>query len=245
MKRLFAFFLLSSLMQGSVSSAFAQSPVIESGIFTIPPWGLINADGAVSGVTVDTLDAIGGQIGVSFKHNYLPFKRMVRQLATGKLQISAFYRDTNIQADDVFPLAFVHDDNVIVVGLHATEFNTYDDIIGLTVALPRGAHYLEKFDNDPAIQKIFTRGHDQSVKLLLSNRVDAIAGSERAIRATLNNQGVLNADLGTSYFLAKHEVWVHVSNRHTSQNMKDRIHRGVRLLRNKGVFEEILSRYFH
>ncbi|NQV98797.1 MAG: transporter substrate-binding domain-containing protein [Rhodospirillales bacterium] len=229
---------------GTLHAARAEQVTMKSGIFTIPPWGLKSDDGTLGGITVDMLDAIGRHAGILFAHSYLPFKRMIRSMETGDVEISAFYRDPEMDANLVTPTVFIHDDNVIVIGLKGTDIRAYEDLTGKSIALPRGAHYLPKFDADTSIAKVYTHGHDQSVNLLLRKRVAAVAGSGRAIAVNLKDQGVAPSEMGEAYFLARHEVWVHVSGKHIDERLKARIISSVNQLKLEGVFEAILGKYY-
>ncbi len=240
-----AVILASFLMLSNFPIASAHEPNMQTGIFTIPPWGMKDADGNLSGITVDMLDAIGKQTQISLSHNYLPFKRMVALLERGEIDISAFYKDDLIPSDAVIPISFLHDDNVVVVGRKGIEINSLDDLKGLYVAQPRGAHYLPEFDNDPLIYKVFTDGHDQSVRMFLNSRVDAIAGSARAIEVTLRKSGASLSEIGKSYFIAKHEVWVHVSKTSVDTLTINKIRAGVEKLKSTGEFERILEKYYN
>lgn len=244
LKYLASLLLASLLVLGGTHTGFSRELHMQSGIFTIPPWGMQDAEGNISGVTLDMLEAIGEQSDISFSHNYLPFKRMIELIKRGKVDISAFYRDDQIPSKTVLPIIFLHYDNVIAVGKKDRNLNNFEDLKGLSIAMPRGVHYLPRYDNEPTINKIFTSGHDNSVKLLLRNRVDAIAGSERAIEANLLKQGTSLSELGETYFIARHEVWVHVSTISVDKKTIKNIVKGVKKLKSTGQFERILSKYY-
>lgn len=216
---------------------------MKGAIFAIAPWGQEDTRGKTVGLTVDMLDAIGKRSGITFQHQLVPFKRMLSMMGTGALDISIIYRNALTESISD-PLILIYEDDAAVFGLKGTDLRIYDDLHKVSIALPRGVNYLPRFDKDGALEKIFTTGHKQSVKMLIHDRVKAVAGSRRALLYNLQNVGLSPIELGQAYNLSSKQVWLQVSKQTTDPEIRAALIDAVKELREEGVFEKILDDFF-
>ena len=212
-------------------------------IFDIAPWGQQTGDALIVGVTVDMLDAVSAHTGIRFTYHLIPYQRMFMELASGKIDASIFFRSRKSEAI-AQPIAFVHEEKNIVIGLKGSDFNSYDDLRKVPIALPRGVYYHPRFDDDPHLVKHLTKGHDYSLRMLKAGRVGAVTGPRSALFYNAKVQGMRPDEFGLPYALSTNEAWLHVSRRSTKKHLNARLARAVRELQIKGVFQEILDQYF-
>lgn len=212
-------------------------------IFLLPPWGMIDQQDNLYGVTVEQTKLIARESGLNIILKAMPYKRMFRELEEGAVDFAIFYRSGPSEAI-AHQLAHVYNQRNIVVGLKGLDLKQYDDIKSVKIGQARGVYYERRFDNDLALNKYITNDHTQSVQMLLKNRLGAIVGPEGALHYTLKQQGQSKDILGEPFVLGIKESWVQFSKKSDKQHLIAPLITASKRLRDNGAFDEIMTRWF-
>ncbi len=225
-------------------SSDPANPTLTVAAFDLAPWAESDEAGRVHGITFDFFNAITERSGISFKLIKVPYKRMLGMLEYGEADASIFFRSpVSEQISD--QLAMVHIVETIIIGLKGTDIHTFDDLADLTIASPRGISYGERFDQDQTLTKVSTNNHQQSIKMLLNDRVDTVAGPITSLYYTFNRAGISKTELGTALTIGQKQAWLQVSRNFTDPVIRRKLTAAVHALRTEGVFKNILNKYFN
>ena len=183
-------------------------------------------------------------MGLVIKRKIVPYKRMVHELKTGDCDFAIFYRSPfsdEIASAEVRVFALRN----VVVGKVGTDLLWYQDLFEHTIAVPSGAQYFPRFDNDPRLKKSYTRGFSSAIKQFLTGRVSLIVGPDALINYHLQKEGKKTDILGEALFLNYRAAWMQIS--HQSPNMtpeiREKIINGIKTLHNKGIITAIMKKH--
>lgn len=225
-----------------VCSAPAAAGGLTAAIFAIPPWGYRDAQGRITGIEYEIVQAIAEHLDEPVAIELLPYKRMIRHLETGEADFAIFYRSERSE-EVAEPLVKWGELDIIVIGRAGREITTYEDLRSLDIAVRLGGYFGERFDNDTALNKRPVENYARGVKMLMAGRVDAVVGTAATLYYELRKQQVDMDEVGRPFFLVRKEDWLHFSRKSPRQDKKDDIVAIVEKLVRQGRFAEIFARY--
>ncbi len=141
-------------------------------------------------------------------------------------------------------LAVVHIVDTIVIGLKGMNIRTYDDLAELTMVSPRGISLGERYDQDQSLKKLLSSNYQQSVKMLLNDRVDAVAGPVTSLYYSFSRAGKSKSDLGSALKIGQKQAWLQVSRNFKNPAIRQKLTTAVDALRAEGVFKRIMDHHF-
>lgn len=146
--------------------------------FDFEPWGYLE-DGKPTGVFVEFLEALSKESGVPIDIKIVPYARMRALLQKG-LSDFAIFSPNGLDENEYISVAPVYKIKFVVVA-RGRDLTAYEQLIGETVGVPRGARLGHRFDDDTRIVKRQITNYKQGIKLLRHNRLTYLAGSELTI----------------------------------------------------------------
>jgi len=209
-----------------------------------PPWGMVE-DGRRTGIFPDMVRAIEAASGLSIDYKLRPLTRVTLNLKNGETDFTILFRSNRRDAY-ALPLVKAFESEIIVVALKGgVRLSRYDDLKGLTVVVPLGGDFGERFDSDPSIIKTFAPGFLNSARMVKRGRVQAAVGPALALYLEFNKLGVSRDQLGQPLLLAPKEAWLQFSKlSHVDENVRNTLLKAVNKLRSTGEFDRILEHHF-
>lgn len=231
------------MVWGGSVSAHANDQPIRAALFSIEPWAIEADDGSLQGVNVDFFDAIAQQTGLKFSYHLRPYPRMLRELENGTLDISIMY-ERPAHETWLRQAGFIYKEPLVLYHYKGAPLKQLTDVLGWTIAVPRGANYGPWFEKAELFDRQDTQGHLNSVDLLAYGRVDAVAGPLTALKYSLRSKRYPLSDFPYPYTFTEKRVMVHVSERRADDLPVEQISSAVKALVKSGQFFGILESYF-
>ncbi len=165
------------------------------------PWAKPNPDPAQAaqepyvGIIVDLLKEFERRSGHSTVRTLTPYARVERDLQVGDIDFSimawgdarAVYAN---RGTALVPLDFG------VIARRGVRLKTYEDLLNIVTAAPRGLKVDPRFDVDPALRKELVLDYTQAIRISVANRdAKAVAGSLSTLGHLIHKFG-LEAEFG-------------------------------------------------
>lgn len=232
MRLLFSFILCLY----SASAVIAERP-LRTAIFDLTPEE--TSDGrSVGGVIPLINDALSKELGEPIDSVTVSYNRMIRLLENGDVDFSIFFISPRSKqvADPV------HVFYEIQTSMIARRELQQRPVQGpkLSLAYPRGIFFGTDLDTSTTMEKLFTNGHEHSVSLLVSGRVDAIAGPENTLFLLIEDKAPRE-----DYFVLEkinlNKSALQFSKKSDQQHRLEDVRKAAQALRNKGILADLLA----
>ena len=207
----------------------------------IAPAGFIE-NNTPQGIFYDIAKKIILDAGYTPEIQLLPYPRVLDNLASGRADMSILISNKAIEktCDSIMPLAQVHS---IIVGLKGHDFSELSSLQGKTVGVLRLAKYDRNFEKNTKIKKYEFNSYEQGLKMLLSKRFDAMAGTQISVYYTLAKQGYSHTLLGKPLIINSNSISIQYSKKSLNPQAKDLIAQAARRLLDKGELDKIIASY--
>ena len=173
-------------------------------------------DAGESNPNIDVLEAVAARLGVKLKLIRAPFKRALLMMRDGDLDIMAGLlkkpeRETYICY--IQPPYKTRSDTVFFVPLgKANLIMDYEDLFPLRIGTTLGAKYFPRFDQDSSLTKETVPGGENSLRMLLAGRIQAVASSEGDGIELADKMGILDKiEMARFRFCGKKNVYIGLS----------------------------------
>ncbi|MEH6496296.1 MAG: transporter substrate-binding domain-containing protein [Pseudomonas marincola] len=157
----------------------------------IAPWTYVETkeDGSrtLSGPYPELKENLASISGQSIELVILPYARMLQQLKQGSCDFTWTLWSESREEYALRGTTFLLLD-FGVMAKPGTPLNSYSDLSGMTVVVPRGVKVSNKFDSDKTITKFEVVDYLQGLKMLQHKRADGIAGTFLTFSFHLNQQ---------------------------------------------------------
>jgi hypothetical protein len=232
------------------SAAWAESmplPVaaprsITAVLVNIPPWTHIDAHQQLSGIMVEIITELQKRSNVTIGIRIFPYPRELLMLEkTSAVLTIAFHTEKVAQLAQ--KLAKLDSEDVIVVSHKGMYINSITDLRGKVVAQIRNADYLTRTIAEPSIRKYDTNGYQQSVKMLLENRVDAIVGLRTSLSYAIAQNSDAVSRLSPPLRIASGELCLFLSRNFTDQNIIHRLEVAAKSLVSENLIRDLRKKY--
>jgi len=231
------------LVVWSVSSHAEQRLTI--GLLDVPPLAYYDADQHITGVLSDIADQITQRTGVTLQKKLLPWARVADNLSSGELDI-AFGLNVNLPPE-IEAIARAYDVRCLILHRHDMAIQTYDDLYRLTgeVGMMRGVFFFQRLRDDPAIKKYEVTDYEQGIRMLGTNRLDAMAITDIGAFALIQKYhfgeviafpGYLYETTDVSLLISKHSPYYQSAVQASLQRVVD-------ALREEGIIQQITDTY--
>jgi polar amino acid transport system substrate-binding protein len=174
----------------------------------IAPYGIENSL-KLSGMYYDLANLLFKDSGLESSHKIYPYARIIGELKTGKTDLTIMFRYKELE-DYVIYIAPLPALTNVVIGLKGSSFNSISDLEGKSLAYLRGAKFSDEIDMNTKIEKSKTMDFSQSIKMLVSGRVDAIIGPMEPILSAADSVGAVNI-FGKPLYVSERVPWLQIS----------------------------------
>jgi polar amino acid transport system substrate-binding protein len=206
-----------------------------------PPYGIQGPEG-YSGIYFDLGNALAQRAGLA-SHNYItPYARIKHDLKSGAADMTIMFKypDLDEHVHYVAPLPTLR---MIVIGLKGANLNSLEDLKGKKLAYLRGASFSAAIDADPSILIYRTINFKQGVKMLASQRVDAIIGPIDPILSAFAESGLPQDLLGEALVLSERTPWIQISKKSRFLNAIPALRQAYQEIVDEGLFEDLKGKH--
>ena len=231
-----------------LSHQLAASDVLKVGIVEdYMPWEA-RYNGKAIGINIEIAKRISLDLNRKPKFQSLPFKRLLKYLQSGKIDMACSLALNPERAEYI---EFIHpaygpSTKIFLVKKNANVvIKKYQDLYRYTIGQRIGNKQFPQFDTDEKIKKLEVDDNKQLFKVLMSERVDAIVGTDIHLLHHLKKEGyedsvkqaefkILKARSGHCGISKKSEIIQH----------KEQISQVIKRLLESGSIDNIIVTYF-
>lgn len=208
------------------------------------PMGYYNANGDLTGVHLEYLNAIEKQSGLCINKTLTPYPRIWESIKHGKHDGGIIFR-SNSRDDFVKYVGKIKTVKTVVLPVKGAILRSYDDLKNLRIGKTKGTHLSERFDGDDSLNIIELTGYDQAAKMIRVGRIDAVAGSALVLSYQLNKHNVIDKiALENKLTLGEKEQWLQLAKTSRHQDKLLLMQKAIKELQAKGALTEILDKYY-
>jgi len=208
------------------------------------PIGYVNAEGAGTGVHWDFLQAISQESGICITNELLPFARMWQGLETGSHDVAIGFSSLS-RDNTVIKVALIRELKTVVVGTKGLNIHDYEDLIGLTIGKTRATKLNRHFDRDTRLNIVELNDYEQAVTMLMAGRIDALAGSYKAIRYQTEKAGFPKYLIRSGFhLLGVKQQWLHMSKTSEFKEYIPQLKKAVNKLKKTGTLATLVSKHY-
>lgn len=145
------------------------------------------ADGQYKGFSIDYMNLLSLELGISIEFRPMSWDRAVTSIKTGEFYISDMFESESRKENMLFSLPVYNLRGV--AASYKYRLNSLDDIEGATVAVEKNT-YAEEYlrERYKEIDYIYTNDVSESVELLNQRKVDVIVGVEPVVMYFLSGE---------------------------------------------------------
>ena len=224
--------------------ALAQETCAEVGVIDNRPIGYLDQMGESQGVHWDYMALILQKSNICHKSKLLPYSRIWQSLSLGDTDFSIAFSSPD-KMNEFERVALIREVQTVVIARKGIALKSYDDLYGIRIGKTRGTKLSERFDHDDKLQILELNDYQQVTKMLLANRIDAIAGSGLVSTYQLAwNQALDIMDISSKVVLGTREQWLHMS-KHSDFNVQAPLLAStVERLRLSGELDAIMDKHY-
>lgn len=234
-------FLFASLLSGILLPSRGICGEKLKGVSAgVSPYVVTEGD-SVKGLAHDVMRAVSESAGFE----YIPEKQTdktvvaIPSCAEGQMMIA-------VASQEIAPcwerLGMVFTTDHIIIGLRKTPLRSLQDVRGKQVALI-GESPFEASSGLNDVLLLRTEQFSDSLRLLVSGRVDYVVGSKLGLLWAARQMGAVSRALGVPLKLGRDEVYMYVSGDSVVAEERAALRDTLTVLKEKGVFLEIIRKY--
>ena len=160
-------------------------PKIKVAVVIEPPYIDYN-QGKYTGIHVDVLNKLAGELNRDLTYVQCPFARCLSLLKSGEADmfIGLIRTKTREEFLTYIPKPFSTQYDPLQFFVRRNEgiqINKYADLKSLNIGVLRGVSYFTQFDNDSSLNKIELVSYSQMLQMLLKGRIDTFIEREESI----------------------------------------------------------------
>lgn len=234
--------MLTVLFAAPFNISVAGEVQIQFGTFDLPPYAFYDGDGRGRGMLREINSEISDKAGLTHADRVMPLKRVHKELVKGDVACATFVPAPWSKSDLVQVAEITSELTSIIVPKKGLVISNFEDLHGLTMAIPRGSYSGMAVMTDPNIKRLLTNGYTQSAAILKAGRVDIIVGTDVAIYHSLGIAGVSKKEIGTPFVFLKSPLWLQCRKDVNPVHIA-KLCRAPEQLHAEGVLAQIMSRY--
>ncbi len=250
LRRALAYFLILLCGLLMARPAFAQRLVVV-GDYAFAPYSFLR-DGQPVGIDVDIMRELSARTGIAFDIQLMPFKRVVESVRMGTVDAGmAVLRNPEREAFALFTGVLHNSTYVLFTGLgREFRFDSLEQLRGKTIGKVRGFFISEAFDAEVAAGRIAlseTAAAEQSLRMLVAGRVDAISGQAVVTRYLARELGLADKLVALPQALTPDRPAFLVLSRASTlvdkERLAERLRQGLESLHRDGTVATIEARW--
>ncbi|MYN06357.1 substrate-binding periplasmic protein [Pseudoduganella aquatica] len=210
--------------------------------FSLVPFGLLDASGRPAGMIVDFQKLLAAESGLAMDVQVVPYPRAVAMMVAGDADLLFSFPNAQLR-EHAHSLGVIGHVDVVVMGLAGSRYGSAEELRGKRVGHIRGAEYDMALQSDPAVARYETVTYEQTVRMLLEGRYDAMLGVRPSFLYTMRRLGVPRQKLGPELVLRKGELLLHYSNKRYKPQTAATLVRALAALRERGALAALFKAY--
>ncbi|GGF23398.1 hypothetical protein GCM10011611_31870 [Aliidongia dinghuensis] len=205
-----------------------------------PPWGA--AADPHRGIYPDIFGRIAAYTGLAIDYTPTPLARTLDDVASGNCSFTitswaAGRSDRIVRGEAMAALDY---GVALRKGLKLAD---YDQLHGLTIALPRGLLIGDPFDHDPDLRKVPVYGYEQAMTMVEGGHADGVVGSFLTLHRIMQRHA--SADRFDQDFVLAHvELALQLNKAFAQTDAARQLNEAVAMLRQDGSAERIIRAHF-
>jgi ABC-type amino acid transport substrate-binding protein len=215
--------------------------VLKIGTMALAPYGWIDKNNTKHGIIYELNQEIGLRLDTPFTNEIYPFKRMLKMLDSGELDlVSSQAHQEAIDSGE--QLGIQHDIVVIAGTKKGSNIQSIKDLKGKSLIYHLSSSYIELEEISHSITR--TNNYKQSVKSLYKSKYfDAAIFSEPAYYYWIKELGLTSKDFGNVVVISpKKKQWIFVR-----RDLPDKIKNDVKLIvediYKENLYKDLLFKY--
>ena len=212
------------------------------GLFNIVPYAYIE-EGKLTGISYDIIQSLEQELNIKLEVKLLPYKRMLHHLELGKIDFAIFFLSDYSEGFSEKLLA-MYDLETIVLGKKGLKISSYEDLLGLHMATPRGVRYIAFRSKNKQLNITPVQDYKNAILMLQYHNIDAIIGPKEIIIYQLKLLGLNINDFAQPYVLTKNTAWIQFSNKSKKMQYKDSLKKAGKKLLETNRIDEIINKYY-
>lgn len=210
--------------------------------FSLVPFSLLDASGQPIGLIVDFQKMLAAESGLAMELQVVPYPRAVAMMVAGDADLLFSFPNAQLRGH-AHQLGLIGHADVVVMGLAGSRYGSAEELRGKRVGHIRGAEYDMSLQSDPAVARYETVTYEQTVRMLLEGRYDAMLGVRPSFLYAMRRLGVPRQKLGPELVLRKGELLLHYSNKRYKAQTAATLVRALASLRERGALAALFKAY--
>jgi len=207
-----------------------------------PPYGYISKEGQKTGILYEILAMILKSSDMKIPINIVPTKRLISTMLNNEKVCSIVGNSPETEPFDIIgPIGYQ-----VTVGIlpaAGIKLDNYSKLQGITIAVPLGIIFDEKFHNDTTLNKVRPPHYINAVKMLKLGRIDAIAGAIPILKFLAKQQGMSLSAFDKPLVMLRGEMYLFCT-KNVHKNVRDKMKETLIQLKNRGEIQKLLDYYF-
>ncbi len=212
MSKFFPLFAIVILVLTGTNASYGQDKA-ESAKVAVPLITQLvkqKENGGWSGPLIDVLKKVGSQSDINFDMKVVPFKRAVAMTKEGAADFGVFM-ESPTRNKMAMPVLNLGDAVFVVVSLKGAPITSLDQLSNKLVARIRGGTAIKSLSAIPDMQFHFFNTHEDGMRLLLGNRVDALITADFRVLEAIERLKLSLDDFAPPIPIEKRELWLYWS----------------------------------
>ena len=199
--------------------------------------------GKYQGTTLDIVDAISEELGITIEVKPYVFKDAMINLENGNINMFDMFPSDQRGKKYLFTTPMYRLCAIMITNKSNIEIKSYNDLEGLKVSTPEG-DYAEEFLSQEGINVYWINGNnmEDSMKLLLDNKVDCVVGDEPVVMYFKDRMDKGNELKIINTPLYEKEVVFGVNKK--DETLKRILNKTIFQIRKKGTIQKIQQKWF-
>lgn len=232
-------FIFIALFPVVVSASCMTAGVIQN-----KPIGYQDSHGNSTGVHWDFLQEISKESGLCIDSELMPFARVWQGLEVGSHDLTVGFASPS-RDNKVIKVGLIRELKTIVVGAKGFDIRSYEDLIGLKIGKTRSTKLDNRFDQDALLDITELNDYQQAVDMLFAGRIDALAGSFKAIQYQVAQAANPNyLDINGFHVLGVRQQWLHMSKQSEFQRFIPELKQAVKTLQQTGTLGQLVKKHY-
>lgn len=211
-------------------------------LLQLEPLAFIDAQGRQKGILVDVLSELANEARVGIDILVAPYARAAAMLTASTADLIAAIPDSLLLKDNE-SVGMIVGVDVLAVSRAGMRLERLQDLRGRTVAFLRAARYGGGIEDESSIVHYEMNSHEQSLKMLLERRVDALIGGDIALLHAMRKLGVGQDKVGTVLKLHRASLELLLARRMNEPGLAEQLRKGLHALHAGGRIDALLARY--
>lgn len=199
--------------------------------------------GKTVGVHWEVIGELSKRSGLKINRVLMPYPRIWAQMKTGEHDGGLVWRssDRNSYVNYVH-MAFR--DYITFLTLKNKEIKSYDELYGKEIGKMRGLSISDRFNNDDKLKVVEITKYDNSIKMLILNRLDGVIGNVHAYYKIAEDLSMLKKLSFPGYYMGHRDVWLQFSKKSPHQDKIATLRTTMKKMFQDGTLKRIRTKYY-